>query len=224
MKRFYPSLLKKLRKTTIKEYSLCLLMFISLVQPSIVLSKIVYMDQLSLSIGMVMNSFTQVQEAIEGEAKSGASDSMLSADLNYEIFQFRNMSHVFKMTGSGVLMNTIDKYYGVGYGVRWYFGSEGTRVILKDKVVDLQLTPKFRYYAGANIGGYYMVYRPEPGGEEIRNDIGVETGGHAGVMYGNHHKRSYKAQLNFLMGSGAETSSTIIQFFVGTTFYLEPLL
>ena len=182
------------------------------------------MDQLSLSIGMVMNSFAQVEDAIDGKATSGATDSMLSADLNYEIFQFRNMSHVFKMTGSGVLMNTIDKYYAVGYGVRWYFGSEGTRIKLKDKVVDLNLTPKFRYYAGANLGGYYMVYRPEAGGEEIRNDIGVETGGHVGLMYGNHHKRSYKAQLNFFMGSGAETSSTFIQIFVGTSFYLEPLL
>ena len=182
------------------------------------------MDQLSISIGMVMNNFTQVEDAVTGSPKTGASEAMLSADLNYEIFQFRGMSHVFRMTGSGVLMNTIDKYYGVGYGVRWYFGSEGTRVKLKDKVVDLILTPKFRYYAGANIGGYYMVYRPDAGGEEIRNDIGVETGGHAGIMYGNHHKRSYKAQLNFALGSGAETSSTFIQFFFGTTFYLEPLL
>ena len=182
------------------------------------------MDQLSLSIGMVMNNFTQVEDAVTGAAKTGASESMLSADLNYEIFQFRNMSHVFRMTGSGVLMNTIDQYYGVGYGVRWYFGSEGTRIKLKDKVVDLNLTPKFRYYAGANIGGYYMVYRPDSAGEEIRNDIGVETGGHLGVMYGNHHKRAYKAQLNFALGSGAETSSTFIQFFFGTTFYLEPLL
>ncbi len=192
--------------------------------PRIAYSSIVYMDQLSLSLGMTMNSFSQIEDAVDGEAKSGATDSMISADLNYEVFQFRNMSHVFKMTGTGILMASLDKYYGLGYGVRWYFGSEGTRVHLKDKVLDLQLTPKLRYYAGANIGGYYMVYRPEPGGEEIRNDIGVEIGGHGGIMYGNHHKRAYKAQINFALGSGAETTSTLIQFFVGTTFYLEPLL
>ena len=139
-------------------------------------ASILYMDQLSLSIGMVMNNFSQVEDAINGEAKTGATDSMLSADLNYEIFQFRNMSHLFKMTGTGVLMNTIDKYYGIGYGVRWYFEVRN-RVKLRDKVLDLQLTPKLRYYAGANIGGYYMVYRPEPGGAEIRNDIGVESVG-----------------------------------------------
>lgn len=182
------------------------------------------MDQLSLSLGMVINNFAQVPDAIDGTPKSGSSGSMLSADINYEMFQFRNMSHVFKMTGTGILVNTIDKYYGIGYGVRWYFGSEGTRIKLKSDVVDLQLTPKFRYYAGANIGGYYMVYRPESGGAEIRNDIGVETGGHIGLMYGNHHKRAYKAQLNLFLGSGAETTTTIIQFFFGTTFYLEPLL
>ena len=213
---------KIILKETLKYPPLLLLLSLSL--SSKTFASIIYMDQLSLSVGMVMNNFTQVQEAIEGEAKSGATDSMLSADLNYEIFQFRNMSHVFKMTGSGVLVNTIDKYFGIGYGVRWYFGSEGTRIKLSDKVLDLHLTPKFRYYAGINLGGYYVVYRPETGGEEIRNDIGVETGGHFGIMYGNHHKRAYKAQVNMMLGTGAETSSTIIQIFFGTTFYLEPLL
>ena len=192
--------------------------------PSLSYSSITYMDQLSVSMGMTMSSFSQLEGAVEGEIKSGSQPALISVDINYEIFQFRSFSHVFKMTGTGILVAGIEKYYGMGYGVRWYFGSEGTRVSIKDKVLDVGLTPKFRYYAGANVGGYYFVYRPEANGEEIRNDIGVEFGGHAGVMYGNHHKRAYKAQVNFLMGSGAETQTTIIQFFFGATFYLEPLL
>lgn len=187
-------------------------------------ASISYMDQLSVAMGLTMSSFAQLEGAVDGDISSGSQPSLLSVDINYEIFQFRKLSHVFKMTGTGILMAAIEKYYGMGYGVRWYFGSEGTRVNIRDKVLDVSLTPKFRYYAGANVGGYYYVYRPVADGEEIRNDIGVELGGHAGVMYGNHHKRAYKAQVNFLMGSGAETQTTTIQFFAGATFYLEPLL
>ena len=179
------------------------------------------MDQLSLSVGMVMNGWSQIEKAVPRTAVSGSS-SLISADINYEIFQFRKLSHVFKMTGSGILPG-IEKYYGVGYGVRWYFGSEGTRVRLSGKVLDVDLTPKFRYYAGVNVGGYYSVYKPEPNGVEIRNDLGVEFGGHGGIMFGNHHKRAYKAQVNVFMGNGSETSSMLIQFFFGATFFLEPI-
>ena len=96
---------------------------------------------------------------------------MLSADLNYEIFQFRGMSHVFRMTGSGVLMNTIDKYYGVGYGVRWYFGSEGTRIKTKRQggrpSASLQSLGTMLVLISVVIT---WLYRPDAAGEEISND------------------------------------------------------
>ena len=130
-------------------------------------ASISYMDQLSVAMGLTMSSFAQLEGAVDGDISSGSQPSLLSVNINYEIFQFRKFSHVFKMTGTGILMAGIEKYYGMGYGVRWYFGSEGTRVNIRDKVLDVSLTPKFRYYAGANVGGYYYVYRPVADGERF---------------------------------------------------------
>lgn len=178
------------------------------------------MDQMSVALGMVSAGFAQNASAFdEGVTLQNGSVTVISMDFNYEFFSNRRSSHVVKLTGSG-LAGEVGKYYAFGYAKRYYFGSEGTRVTLNDDRLTVKMVPKLRYYAGFNGGLFYMVYKTE---KEVRSDIGVEVGGHGGILYSAGVKRSYKAELNVLRGTGVETSSMNIGIFFGASFYMEPL-
>lgn len=198
--------------------------FISYVISISVFSQIKLMDQMSFSMGMVNNAYSQNASAFqEDEELSSGSVAVISLDFNYEFFKNRRTSHLFKMTGSG-LAGESGKYYGIGYGQRYYFNSEGTRGVFKNDNVTVRTAPKFRTYLGWNVTGYNLVYEvSEESGTDLRSDLGVELGGHAGLLYGISPLKSYKVELSVARGTGVETSSFGVQIFFGASYFINSL-
>ncbi len=182
------------------------------------------MDQMSIAMGMVNNSYSQNASAFqEDDDLASGSVSVISVDFNYEFFKTRKSSHLVKLTASG-LAGEASKFYGIGYGQRYYFKSEGTRGVFQSKNVTVKTSPKFRTYLGWNVLGYNLVYETsEDSGTNLRSDLGVEIGGHAGLLYGISPKKAYKVELSVGRGTGIETSSFGMQIFFGASYFVNSL-
>ena len=185
-----------------------------------VYATVTYKDQLGISLGMVNAGFTQNSGAFdETKGVSSGSVAVISLDFNYEFFTTRRSSYSFRATGSGIA-GEVSKYYSVSAGRKYYFGADGASAIFVDQNVKVITNPVFRYYAGWGLGFFSMVYEPK---KEVRSDLGIEIGGNGGILYMANNSTSYKGEVSVLRGVGVETTSFIIQIFVGATFYINNL-
>ena len=206
-------------RVNLSSYKLLLLSLLVISQNK-AFADIDYMDQVSVSFGMVNSSYSQNESSFnEGATLANGAVSVISINLNYELFKARQNSHLFKISLSGIA-GEVSKYYNLGYARRYYFGSVGTRIIQSDNAVKVKMVPKSRYYLGYDIGTYYMVYETKT---EVRSDIGLEAGGHAGFLWSVDSLKSYKAQISIVKGTGVETTSINTQLFFGMSFFIDSL-
>jgi len=205
-----------------KRMSLKLLLFslVFITPYNLALGKVVFKDQLSFSMGMVNNGFSQSEDALdENKSPNSGSVSVISLDLSYEFFSERKKSWYMRFTGSG-MAGEISKYYAVSGGKRYYFGADGASATFEDTNIRISTHPVFRYYAGWSVGAFSMIYEP---GKEVRSDLGVEFGGMGGILYSANKKSAYKFELTALKGTGVETTSMNIQIFFGVSYFMNSL-
>jgi hypothetical protein len=185
-----------------------------------VFGKVDYKNQLGLSMGMLSNSFAQQASAFDSnKAIESGSGSVIAFDISYEMFTLRRRSYYFRFTGSGIA-GEVSKYYSLSGGQRFYFGADGTSAVFDDAAVKITTHPVLRYYAGWNAGVFSIVYEP---GDEVRGDVGVEFGGHGGLLFAIDKKTSYKVEMSALKGTGVETTSFNIQILFGTSYFVHSL-
>lgn len=182
--------------------------------------------QLSFSIGSISTSYTESESKIKAtnttttgtstKASSGTVASM-PLDVQFEYFSTLKRS-VFARAGGPVMASTPGRYFYISTGMNFYFSSIGSPTYVSDQRVEMKLAPKFRYYAGPMIGASYLVYNTK---SEIKNDVIVELGGQAGVIYSLNPKWGLRAEANISRGIGALLSSMTMKILLGTTYNLN---
>jgi len=184
-------------------------------------SEATFKDQLSASFGMSNISYTQLQAAFSGSgagsqtSESGNVSAMIG-NVDYEFFTKKRRSIFLKLTGS-LLSSSMNKYYALGTGMNWYFKGTGAYVTFKEPGLEATIFPLFRYYLGLNLNARYMAYTTKT---DVRADVGVELGGHGGIIYPVNAKRGYKAEFGIFKGMGIETDSMNMQILLGITYFI----
>lgn len=178
--------------------------------------------QLSFSIGSISTSFAESESNLtpsDGTTTtktapySGASSSM-PIDLNFEYFTTVTRSY-FLQAGGPLMASTPDRLFYTSGGVNFYFSSIGAPTKVTDENLELKITPKFRYYAGPHIGVAYLVYNTK---SQTKNDIMLDIGGQAGVIYSINKKWSLRGQAQFSRETGAIVTSTSIKILFGGVY------
>lgn len=180
---------------------------------------------LTFSIGSVSSSFTESEsklEATDGTKTtkvapySGAASSM-PLDVGFEYFPLMKRSY-FVRAGGPIMGSTPDRYIYSTIGANFYFNQIGSMTTLSDSKIEIKIEPKFRYYAGPQIGMGYLVYNTK---SQTNNDVIIEAGGQAGAFYSINERWSLRGQLEFTRGIGALISSTTIKILFGTAYNLN---
>lgn len=183
--------------------------------------------QLSFSIGSISTSYTESESKIKATNTSGTTSASAKAssgtvasmplDVQFEYFPTLKRS-VFARAGGPVMASTPGRYFYISTGMNFYFSSIGSPTYVSDQRVEMKISPKFRYYAGPLIGASYLVYNTK---SEIKNDVIVELGGQAGVIYSLNPKWGLRAEANISRGIGALLSSITMKILLGATYNLN---
>jgi hypothetical protein len=138
-------------------------------------------------------------------------------DVEFEYFPNLKRSY-FARVGGPIMASTPDRYFYLLTGMNFYFSSIGSPTYVSDQRVEMKLAPKFRYYAGPTLGAAYLVYNTK---SEVKNDVIVELGGQAGVIYSLNPKWGIRAEANITRGIGALLTSMTMKILLGTTYNLN---
>jgi hypothetical protein len=194
---------------------------------ALLLTKVTYGDskipgQLSFNIGSVSSSFSENPDKLKSTdgtsststtAYSGTATTM-PLDVSYEFFP--NLKRSFFIRGAGpILASTPDRYFNANFGINFYFVQVGAQAKVTDYNFEMKIVPKLRYYAGPSIGVGYLVYSTK---SATKNDMMLELGGQAGMIYTLNSKWGLKGELGASRAIGVLVSATIIKILIGTTY------
>lgn len=181
-----------------------------------------YSKYISTSLGMVNVSFAESDTVLSSsEDDDGAatkpgsgSASIMSFDMSYHVPTsakrewFARMIIPFQPSSGNALV------YG-GFGMNHFFNGQSSDVMSNDSEVDVRITPKFRYYAGGQVGFGYLIYVTE---SAKKTDILMELGAQAGTIYAWKERWGIKGELSIGRGVGTKVSTTSMRMIVGTTY------
>jgi hypothetical protein len=179
-----------------------------------------FYNKVSLRLGMVSHTFSQLESAFPGKDIESGSASILVIQGEYEKFTDINKSFFGGIVFSGI-GGEVEKNYSVTGGMKYYFSRFGTKSKMVDDNLEIDMSPTFSYYAGWEVGASNVIY--QTASAEVRGDLGVIFGGLGGVGYTVNDKSSYSAEFHFLKGAGVETDFLDVQVVFGITYFIEPL-
>ncbi len=181
--------------------------------------------QLSFSIGSISTSYTESEsqiKATDGTTSTKTtpySGTAASMPLDAEFEYFPTLKRSYFIRGGGpVMASTPDRFFYFSTGANFYFSSIGSPTYVSDQRIEIKIAPKFRYYAGPLIGAGYLVYSTK---SEVKNDIILELGAQAGVIYSVNPKWGLRGEVNMSRGIGALLSSMTMKILLGTTYNLN---
>jgi hypothetical protein len=179
-----------------------------------------FYNKVSLRLGMVSHTFSQLESAFPGKEVQSGSASILVIQGEYEKFTDINKSFFGGIVFSGI-GGEVEKNYSVTGGMKYYFSRFGTKSKMIDENLEINISPTLLYYAGWELGASNVIYQTDSA--EVRSDLGVVFGGLGGVGYTVNDKTSYTAEFHFLKGAGVETDFLDVQILFGVTYFIEPL-
>jgi hypothetical protein len=186
-----------------------------------------FSNVLSASLGMVSVSLAENSSSLQKDSTTttttteaedtSSSISTLSLDINYEFKNYAQRSYFVKLVlptvaaaGSGYFVGALGiNYYISGLSAPFLFLREGT---------SLTMLPKLRYFWGAHLGIGYLVYSTNL---SKKSDLNFEIGLHAGASYNFSNSWGMKGEASVGKGTGVATSSMVMRFFVGATYFLD---
>lgn len=181
-------------------------------------------SQLSFTLGSISTNFTENPDKLaptdgtstsELTPYSGTASSM-PLEIGYEFFP--NLKCSYFIAGAGPILGTTpDRYYSGSFGVNFYFGQVASQTIISDFNFEMKMIPKLRYYAGPTVGIGYLIYNTK---SATKNDIILEVGGQAGILYALNQKWGLKGEIGGSRAIGALVSGTVIKILLGTTYNL----
>ncbi len=181
--------------------------------------------QLSFCIGSVSTNYSETASKLvatdgtTGTTVTPYSGTASSMPIDVEFEYFSNLKKSYFLKGGGpVMASTPDRYFYFATGINFYFSPIGSPTYVSDERIEIKLAPKFRYYAGPNIGASYLIYNTK---SQIKNDMIVELGLQGGAIYSINSKWGVKAEGAFSRGIGALLSSMTMKILLGTTYNLN---
>lgn len=175
-------------------------------------------SKFSLKLGMNSHSFSQLESAFPDDDTQSGSSSVIVLNGEYESFIELDKSFFVNAQFSGI-GGEVEKNYSFLTGMKYYFSKYGTKAVLTDDNLELDILPSVTYYAGWAVGATNNVYQVE---ESVRSDVGVLYGGLVGGSFKYDKRTNYSAELHILKGTGVETDFLDTQILFGVTYFLEP--
>lgn len=181
--------------------------------------------QFTFSIGSISSNYAESESKLESTDGTDSSSSTpysgtassMPLDIGFEYFNKITRSYFIKATGP-IMGSTPDRFFSLNFGTNFYFNQIGSLKVADDNNLSIAIQPKYRYYAGPQVGVGYIVYNTK---SQTKNDVIVELGGQAGAIYTIDNKWGLRGQLEFTRGMGALISSTTIKILLGTTYSLS---
>lgn len=181
--------------------------------------------QLTFSLGSISTNYAESESNLESTDGSGSTTqeaysntaSSMPIEVGFEYYSSLKRSYFFK-AGGPFMGSTPDRFFFGNTGINFYFSQIGSPILLQDEKLKISIQPKFRYYAGPQIGAAYLVYNTK---SQTKNDIIVEVGGQAGAIYSINQKWGLRAQGEFTKGTGAIVGTTTIKVLLGATYNLN---
>lgn len=176
----------------------------------------------SLTTGMVNLSYTEVasqikqsNDTLKKEPGSGSS-SVLSLSASYHIpldvkkeVYFSGIVPFSTASGSALMSGNV--------GGNYFFNGVSSSIKSENSEVIFRLRPKFRYYAGGDLGLAYLIYVTKTA---KKTDFILDLSAHVGGIYSWKERWGIKAEAGFGKGMGTKVSSTAMKLFVGVTYSL----
>lgn len=170
-------------------------------------------------IGMASISFTENESKATGpnkkEAASG-SVSGINGSLHYRFLQYEKIVYFGQF--SFPLLASEGTYLAAGGGAEYYFGKgAASKLVLRDSMTSLIITPVMRYFAYGGLNLAYISYDTETA---KKNDtlVELELGGGLSRKFS---KFTLRAQAGFARGVGVATATTGLKAMFGGIFYLD---
>jgi hypothetical protein len=181
--------------------------------------------QLSISLGSISANYAEKADQLtttDGTTAAATTPfagtaSSMPISLMYEYFPNLKRSYFAKATGP-LLGSTPDRYFSGNIGLNFYFGKVATMAIVSDSNFEMKLIPKLRYYVGPSMGMGYLIYNTK---SAIKNDLLLELGGQAGVVYTMNPSWAVRGELGASRGVGALVSATVIKILMGVSFNIS---
>lgn len=170
-------------------------------------------SQLHSSIGLV-------QATYDGPTK-GSISIPLAMNFEYEYIKTSNQSYVFENIIAIDSKDTKTKYFATHFGTRYYFNSSNFSSSKNDIRGSFSITPRFRYYAGWNLGIAQVVISSLGPVLDAVSTV-FEYGAHTGAIYQVGKSWGLETKASIYLGYGFSSitvSSQIAQVFFGGVYY-----
>lgn len=179
-------------------------------------------NYLSLTTGMVNLSYAEVasqikqtNDTLKKEPGSGSA-SVLSVSASYHLpldvkkeVYFSGIVPFSTASGSALMSASL--------GGNYFFNGISSSIRSENSDVVFKLKPKFRYYAGGDLGLAYLIYVTNTA---KKTDFILDLGAHVGGIYSWKDRWNIKAEAGFGKGMGTKVSSTGMKLFAGVTYSL----
>jgi hypothetical protein len=156
---------------------------------------------------------------------SGAATGSLSVsntlDAEYEIFQASKRSFTIRGILAQDLSSQQTKYSYIGMGKRYYFKSKGNSFISASESAQITSQPKWRYYAGGDVGVAHVLVRTFGDVLSATGSV-IDFGVHVGTIMQTSKNFGIEAQFGYTMGFGISSisiGSTTMRFLLGGAFF-----
>lgn len=171
--------------------------------------------QFHFRTGMVSGSYSATNVA-------GSFGVPTSLDFELELFSSARASWVARSIIAHDLSTALLRYAYAGFARRWYLSSTGMSFDSSDNVTSITTTPRWRYYAGADLGVASVIVKTF-GTVLTQTSALIDYGGHLGAIYQVSKSTGIEAQFGYTMGLGFSSVSvggTSTRMLFGLSIYL----
>jgi hypothetical protein len=169
---------------------------------------------------MASVSYTEQEGTISGEnVKEPASGSLsiITSNLYWKIRPKNNWSNFVEVyfpliPGGG------STFLGASFGTEYFFSEDNAVIREKTSDFEIEVNPKFRYYATGAISTFYFSYETE---SSQKNDINISLNIGGGGIYSLSKDYGIKADLTMGRGVGVITSTIAMKVFASFIYYWD---
>jgi hypothetical protein len=169
---------------------------------------------------MASVSYTEQEGSITGEnVKEPASGSLsiITSNLYWKFLPKNNWSNFVEVyfpliPGGG------STFLGASFGTEYFFSEDNAVIREKTADFEIEVNPKFRYYATGAISAFYFSYETE---SSQKNDINVSLNLGGGAIYSLSKDYGIKADLSVGRGVGVITSTFAVKAFASFIYYWD---
>ncbi|MDA8792398.1 hypothetical protein N9N67_04085 [Bacteriovoracaceae bacterium] len=177
--------------------------------------------EVDIAFGIVNFDLAENETSLEGDnvdtEAATVTGSIPSLSFNYKLastttraFYAKFVTPISSADGNTILMG--------GVGLEFYIKSFSSKVNFDDGLSSIKIIPKYRFFWGVDLLLGSVAYTTDT---DQSTDIFIEIAAQGGFAYNFSETWGLKTNVSFGQGIGILTSSTLVQFFVGASYFLD---